>query len=99
MLLSRIRPRELAFAISTQFCRAKGQDSGYFIPEVLTCPQKPLEGSLQHSFSEAMFRDGDTLTVSRVLVREGPIAFPPDLHSLPITISPRFANHQSPRDN
>jgi uncharacterized protein (TIGR04255 family) len=65
----------------------------YFIPEMLGLSNKPMGGSLQHSFSETMFRDGNTSTVSRVLVREGQIAFPPDLVSCPISINPRFASH------
>jgi uncharacterized protein (TIGR04255 family) len=73
---------------------AKIQD--YFIPEVLGLSQKPLDGSLQHSFSETMFRNGDTSTVSRVLVREGQIAFPPDLGLFPISINPRFTSHVGP---
>ncbi len=73
---------------------AKIQD--YFIPEVLGLSQRSIEGSLQHSFSETMFRDGDTSTVSRVLVREGQIAFPPDLLSFPISINPRFASYVGP---
>lgn len=64
----------------------------YFIPEVLGLSQRPLEGSLQHSFSETMFVNGDSSTVSRVLVREGQIAFPPDLISFPISINPRFTS-------
>ncbi|MGA9670627.1 MAG: hypothetical protein WBQ94_15560, partial [Terracidiphilus sp.] len=51
---------------------------------------------LQHSFSETMVTDGDTSTVSRVLVREGQIAFPPDLLSFPIAVDPRFSNINGP---
>jgi uncharacterized protein (TIGR04255 family) len=68
----------------------------YFIPEVLGLSSKPLAGSLQHSFSETMFRNGDTSTVSRVLVRDGQIAFPPDLVSFPISINPRFTGQVGP---
>jgi uncharacterized protein (TIGR04255 family) len=68
----------------------------YLIPQVLGLSQEPPEGSLQHAFSETMFRNGDTSTVSRVLVREGQIAFPPDLVSFPISINPRFASHVGP---
>jgi uncharacterized protein (TIGR04255 family) len=68
----------------------------YFIPEVLGLSQKPLEGSLQHAFSETMFRNGDTSTVSRVLVRDGQIAFPPDLGLLQISINPRFTSKVGP---
>jgi uncharacterized protein (TIGR04255 family) len=64
----------------------------YFIPEVLGLSQKSLGGSLQHSFTETVFRNGDTSTVSRILIRDGQIAFPPDLVSFPISINPRLAS-------
>jgi uncharacterized protein (TIGR04255 family) len=68
----------------------------YFVPEVLGLSQETLGGSLQHSFSETMFRNGDTSTVSRVLIRDGQIAFPPDLVSFPISINPRLAGFIGP---
>ena len=68
----------------------------YLIPSVLGLSQNPLEGMLKHSFSETMFVDGNTSTVSRVLCREGRIAFPPDLALFPITINSRFMIHDGP---
>lgn len=69
----------------------------YLIPEVLGLSQKPLEGSLQHSYSENMFVNNDISTVSRVLVRgSGPIALPPDALSFPIATNSRLAAHKGP---
>lgn len=70
--------------------KAGARIGNYLIPEVLGLSQHPLGGALQQSFSETLFLDRGTSTVSRILVREGQIAFPPDMASLPVLLSSRF---------
>lgn len=64
----------------------------YLVPEVLGLSQSSMEGMLQHSFSETVITSRGGSTVCRVLVREGQIAFPPDVAAFPIPISPRFTD-------
>jgi uncharacterized protein (TIGR04255 family) len=67
----------------------------YLVPEVTGLSKKMQERSeLHHAFTETMLQKGKTLTVSRVLIREGDIAFPPDLQSLPVALSPRFVEYR-----
>jgi uncharacterized protein (TIGR04255 family) len=67
----------------------------YLIPEVLGLSEQPVDGSLQHSFSETMLLHGNTSTVSRITIRKGPIAFPPDMAALPVLINSRFTDYKS----
>ncbi len=64
----------------------------YLIPEVTGLLEKSPEGSVQHAYSETMVQTDGTSTVSRVLVRNGSIALPPDLQSLPLKINKRFSD-------
>lgn len=66
----------------------------YLIPAVLGLSEQPVEGSLQHSYSETMLLNGNTSTISRVLARSGRIAFPPDLAGLPVQINLRFTDYE-----
>jgi uncharacterized protein (TIGR04255 family) len=66
----------------------------YLIPDVLGLSEKPIQGQLQHSYSETMLLNGDTSTISRVIRREGQIAFPPDMVSLPVAINPHFTEYR-----
>lgn len=66
----------------------------YLIPAVLGLSQQPVEGSVQHSYSETMLLNGNTSTVSRVIARSGKIAFPPDMAGLPVQINSRFTEYE-----
>jgi uncharacterized protein (TIGR04255 family) len=69
--------------------------SQYLVPEVLGVAQKLPSGSaLQHTYTETIVQMDSISTVSRILIRDGQIAFPPDLQSLPVTISPRFTSYR-----
>jgi uncharacterized protein (TIGR04255 family) len=66
----------------------------YLIPAVLGLSEQPIKGSVQHSYSETMLLDGNTSTVSRIIVRNGQIAFPPDMAALPVVINSRFTDYR-----
>jgi uncharacterized protein (TIGR04255 family) len=66
----------------------------YLIPAVLGLSEQPVEGSLQHAYSETMLLNGNTSTVSRIVVRSGQIAFPPDMAGLPVNINSRFTEYK-----
>ena len=66
----------------------------YLIPAVLGLSDQPVEGSLQHTYSETILLKGNTSTVSRVIVRNGQIAFPPDMAALPVLINSRFTEYR-----
>jgi uncharacterized protein (TIGR04255 family) len=66
----------------------------YLIPAVLGLSEQPVQGSLQHAYSETMLLKGDTSTVSRTIVRNGQIAFPPDMATLPVVINSRFTEYR-----
>ena len=51
----------------------------YVIPNVLGLSQLGLEGVLQHAYSETIMVNESISTVSRIILRDGPIAFPPDM--------------------
>jgi uncharacterized protein (TIGR04255 family) len=65
----------------------------YLIPAVLGLSEEPVNGLVQHSYSETMLLNGNTSTVSRVIVRNGQIAFPPDMVALPVLINSRFTEY------
>ncbi|MGP8185192.1 MAG: TIGR04255 family protein [Terracidiphilus sp.] len=65
----------------------------YLIPDVLGLSEKRMRGQVQHSYSETMILNGDTSTFSRIIRREGKIAFPPDMVGLPVAINPRFTEY------
>jgi uncharacterized protein (TIGR04255 family) len=65
----------------------------YLTPEAAG-PRKVGGFSPQHSFLETMFAMERTSVVSRVLIRDGQIAFPPDLASFQISVDPRFSNYR-----
>jgi uncharacterized protein (TIGR04255 family) len=67
----------------------------YLIPAVLGLAEQPVEGSLQHTYFETILLNGDTSTVSRIIVRNGQITFPPDMAALPVLINPRFTEYKS----
>jgi uncharacterized protein (TIGR04255 family) len=67
----------------------------YLIPAVLGLAEQPVEGSLQHTYSETILLNGDTSTVSRIIVRNGQITFPPDMAALPVLINPRFTEYKN----
>jgi uncharacterized protein (TIGR04255 family) len=79
--------------IDTVIPKAGANIGKYLIPDVLGLSQHPLGGAFQQSFSETMFLDRGTSTVSRVLVRQGQIAFPPDMASLPVLLNSRFTEY------
>ena len=62
----------------------------YLIPAVLGLAEQPVEGTLQHAYSETVLLNRNTSTVSRITVRNGQIAFPPDMNALPVLINSRF---------
>jgi uncharacterized protein (TIGR04255 family) len=66
----------------------------YLIPAVLGLSEEPVEGTLQHSYSETVLLSGNTSTVSRIVVRNGQIGFPPDMGALPVVINPRFTEYR-----
>jgi uncharacterized protein (TIGR04255 family) len=68
----------------------------YLIPAVLGLSGQPVEGSLQHSYSETMLLNGNTSTISRVIAKSGKIAFPPDMAGLPVQINSRFTEYDGP---
>ncbi|MDR3752648.1 MAG: TIGR04255 family protein [Terracidiphilus sp.] len=66
----------------------------YLIPAVLGLSEQPVEGSVQHSYSETMLLNGNTSTISRIIARSGKIAFPPDMVGLPVQINSRFTEYE-----
>lgn len=68
----------------------------YLVPEVLGLSQPRFPGTLEHSFSESAFSQGETKTVIRVLSSSGQIAFPPDLAFFPVTVRPALTSYVGP---
>ena len=66
----------------------------YLIPAVLGLSEQGLEGLLQHTYSESIVVNGSASTVSRIIVRNGQIAFPPDMAALPVLINSRFTEYK-----
>jgi uncharacterized protein (TIGR04255 family) len=66
----------------------------YLITNVLGLSELPIKGKVQHSYSETLTQNGETSTFSRIIRREGQIAFPPDMASLPVAINTRFTEYR-----
>jgi uncharacterized protein (TIGR04255 family) len=66
----------------------------YLVPELHGLSKHLPAGVPQHTYSETLMIDGDTSTMSRVMVREGQIALPPDMISFPVKIQPRFLEYR-----
>lgn len=64
--------------------------SQYLIPEVLGLYGR-LEGDTINSFSESMNRIKIGSLISRIILQDAPLGFPPDLQPIGIQIAPRFA--------
>jgi len=69
----------------------------YVIPQVLGLRGR-VSGEMQHSFTEALFNVQQGKLLSRVVVQNGPIGFPPDLLMLggDLRLDERFADHSGP---
>lgn len=64
--------------------------SEYLIPEVMGLYGK-LKGTVQHSFSETLTRGEEGSVVSRTVIQQGQIGFPPDLvQSMTLKVAQRF---------
>jgi uncharacterized protein (TIGR04255 family) len=66
----------------------------YVIPQVLGVRGR-VNGEMQHSFTEALFSVPEGKLLSRVVVQDGPVGFPPDLIMLgsDLKLGRRFAEH------
>jgi len=62
----------------------------YLIPEVLGLHSK-LEGKMVHSFSESMSRNHLAFLISRVIIQDGSLGFPPDLQPMGLHVPQQFA--------
>lgn len=62
----------------------------YLIPEVLGLHGK-LEGKSIHSFSESLNRIKAGTLISRIIIQDGPLGFPPDLQPIGLQVAQRFA--------
>ena len=49
-----------------------------------------VSGVIGHSFSETLIRREKINVIARTIVQDGPIGFPPDLHSMSLVLSERF---------
>lgn len=63
----------------------------YLVPEVLGLYGK-LNGQLAHSFSETLTLGTAGAVMSRTIIQNGRLGFPPDLQTMGLTLMPRFAN-------
>lgn len=61
----------------------------YLLAEVLGLSGKPL-GRLIHSYSESRVQTEKGVVVSRAVIQDGGIAFPPDLNPLVLKVADRF---------
>ncbi len=62
----------------------------YLVPEVLGLYKK-LDGKLAHSFSETLTLVSAGSLISRTIIQNGPLGFPPDLQPIGLNLEPRFA--------
>ena len=69
--------------------RAGEKLSEYIVPEVMGLTSK-LEHTLVHSFSETRAQTAVGTTISRTVIQDGPIGFPPDLAPHGLTVDERF---------
>lgn len=65
--------------------------SQYLIPEVLGLYGR-LKGRTKHAFSETMAESPEGSVISRAVLQEGQVGFPPDLLLNQLKIAPSFAN-------
>jgi uncharacterized protein (TIGR04255 family) len=63
----------------------------YLIPEALGLYGR-LKGRTKHTFSETMAESAEGSLISRAVVQEGPVGFPPDLLLNELKITQSFAN-------
>jgi uncharacterized protein (TIGR04255 family) len=63
----------------------------YLIPEALGLYDR-LKGRTRHTFSETLADSPDGSVISRAVIQEGQIGFPPDLALNQLKIAPSFAN-------
>jgi uncharacterized protein (TIGR04255 family) len=63
----------------------------YLIPEALGLYGR-LKGRTKHTFSETMAESSEGSLISRAVVQEGPVGFPPDLLLNELKITQSFAN-------
>lgn len=70
----------------------QGEDlSQYLVPEVLGIGARVKDRVFAYSFAETLMLLGDTSkVVARVVVQQGPLAFPPDLNSEALVVAKRF---------
>lgn len=54
------------------------------------------DGKLIHSFSETLVKINDLNILTRVIIQEGKVGFPPDLLAIPLTLSNRFKKLEGP---
>ncbi len=73
--------------------RSGEQLSQYLVPEVLGLSVRVKNGSsIAHSFAETLILvDNVGQVVSRVIIQNGPLGFPPDLQPGSLTVADRFA--------
>lgn len=64
--------------------------SQYLIPGVLGLYGK-VEGDMIHSFSESMSRIKIGSLISRIILQDAPLGFPPDLQPIGLQVAPRFS--------
>lgn len=69
----------------------------YLIPHVFGIREK-VNGGVQHSFTETLINFPVGKLLSRVVMQEGQIGFPPDLqlHAGGVKLNPRFAGYTGP---
>ena len=65
--------------------------SQYLIPEALGLYGR-LKGRTKHTFSETMAESAEGSVISRAVVQEGPVGFPPDLLLNELKIAQSFSN-------
>ena len=63
--------------------------ANYLAPEVLGLSSQ-LGGTPRHSFSETFNELGDVRLISRVVIQDGGLSFPPDLQPDGMLVNPRF---------
>lgn len=73
-----------------------GQSVGdYLAPSILGLTDK-IDDTIVHSFSETLVKRENVNVRSRVIIQDGKVGFPPDLHPLTLILGERFKSLQGP---
>jgi len=76
---------------------ADGNVAQFLVPEAIGLSVKLTDVAISHSFTETLFTFPNVGSVlSRVIVQNGPLAFPPDLQPDGLKVVERFQNQSGP---